>query len=284
MSETPNAEMIRYWNEVSGPKWVALQEIIDRQIAPLGERALTRAALARGERVLDVGCGCGASSLAAARQVGPGGSVLGVDLSAPMLARATERAAQEGLTNVRFLQADAQTESLPERFDVLVSRFGVMFFDEPPLAFANLRRALRPGGRLSFVCWQALGRNAWMSVPLAAVATVLPLPPPPAPDAPGPFAFADADRVRGILQQAGFEDVAIEGAEDRLAVGPGDLEGAVGFLLSMGPAAVLLRQSPDAASRQAAVESAVREALRSHLTPSGVVMPSASWIVTARNP
>lgn len=284
MSTPANAEMVRYWNEVSGPKWVALQTVIDRQIEPLGRRALARAGLAAGERVLDVGCGCGATSLEAARQVAPGGSVVGLDLSGPMLARARERAAAEAVANAEFLQADAQTATLPGPFDAAVSRFGVMFFDAPALAFTNLRRALRAGGRLSFVCWQGVGRNPWMSVPLAAVTSVLPLPPPAAPDAPGPFAFADESRVRGILAEAGFKDVVVEGVEERLAVGPGDLEGTASFLLSMGPAAVVLRESPEAAAREAEVLEAVRTALRPHLTPDGVVMPSACWLVSARNP
>ena len=284
MSTPANAEMVRYWNEVSGPKWVALQTVIDRQIEPLGRRALARAGLAAGERVLDVGCGCGATSLEAARQVAPGGSVLGLDLSAPMLARARERAAAEDVANAEFLQADAQTAALPGPFDAVVSRFGVMFFDAPALAFTNLRRTLRTGGRLSFVCWQGVNRNPWMSVPLAAVASVLPLPPPAAPDAPGHFAFADENRVRGILAEAGFKDVVVEGVEERLAVGPGDLEGTARFLLSMGPAAVVLRESPEAAAREAEVLEAVRTALRPHLTPDGVVMPSACWLVSARNP
>lgn len=284
MSTPANAEMVRYWNEVSGPKWVALQSVIDRQIEPLGRRALARAGLAAGERVLDVGCGCGATSLEAARRVAPGGSVLGLDLSAPMLARARERAAAEDVANAEFLQADAQTAALPGPFDAVVSRFGVMFFDAPALAFTNLRRTLRTGGRLSFVCWQGVNRNPWMSVPLAAVASVLPLPTPAAPDAPGPFAFADDGRVRGILAEAGFTDVVVEGVEERLAVGPGDLEGTARFLLSMGPAAVVLRESPEAAAREAEVLDAVRTALRPHLTPDGVVMPSACWLVSARNP
>jgi SAM-dependent methyltransferase len=278
-----NVEMTRYWNEVSGPKWVALQELIDRQIAPLGERAIARAGLARGERVLDVGCGCGDTTLALAERVGASGAVLGLDLSGPMLSRARERAADAGRSNLRFLQADAQTVALEERFDVLFSRFGVMFFEAPEIAFANLRRALRPGARLAFVCWQALGKNPWMAIPLAAVAPFVTLPA-PTPGAPGPFAFADPARVREILERAGFSDVGFESVEEVLVVGPGDLEGSVRFVLSMGPAAAALREAPDADALEQKATIAVRAALAPHLTPDGVRMSSASWIVTARNP
>ncbi len=286
MEATPaaNAEMIRYWNEVSGPRWAALQHVIDRQIAPLGERALKAARLQAGERVLDVGCGCGDTTLAAAARVGDAGEVLGIDLSAPMLARARERVREAGAANVRLEQTDAQTAALGQVFDVLFSRFGVMFFDAPEKAFTNLRRALRPGGRLAFVCWQELGRNPWMFVPLAAVAPLLPMPPPPLPGAPGPFAFADPVRVRSILEAAGFAEVGFESVLETLAVGPPDLDAAARYLLAMGPAAAALRAAPVSPEREAQAEQAVRAAIAPHLTPDGVCMPSASWIVTARNP
>lgn len=281
---TANAEMIRYWNEVSGPRWVAQQRVIDRQIAPLGERALAAAGLRSGERVVDVGCGCGDTSLAAADRVGASGEVLGVDLSAPMLARARERAREAGATNVRFEQADAQTASLPAGFDVVFSRFGVMFFDAPEAAFANLGKALRPGGRLAFVCWQEIGRNPWMLVPLGAVAKVITLPPPPAPGSPGPFAFADAARVTGILERAGFEDIAAEAVTESLTVGPPDVGEAARFLLAMGPAASALRDGAADEQTLRRAEDAVREAIAPFVTEDGVRMPSASWIFTARAP
>jgi len=284
---TANAEMERYWNEVSGPKWVALQHLIERQIAPIGERALARAAIRAGERVLDVGCGCGSTTLAAASLVGSAGEALGIDLSEPMLARAREGAAAARLANVRFERADAQTATLPSGFDVLFSRFGVMFFDDPAAAFANLRRALGGGGRVAFACWQALPRNPWMLVPLSAVAPLLPpgsLPPLPPPAAPGPFAFADESRVRGILETGGFHEIAFEAVEETLCVGPGDLDGAVRFLLAMGPAAAVLREAPEGAALEQKAALAVRAAISPYLTPEGVRMPSASWVVTARNP
>lgn len=278
----PNAEQIVYWNEQAGPKWATLQDRIDQQIRPLGELAMVRAALAAGERVLDVGCGCGDTTLALARRVAPGGSVLGLDISAPMLARARERLAEAGLgAAVSFLQADAQTHAFaPAAFDVLYSRFGVMFFADPPAAFANLRRALRPGGRLAFVCWQAATDNPWMLVPMAAALQHLPPPELPPPGAPGPFAFADPERVRGILAAAGYADVALEPVQMTLTIGGGDLDQTVDFLLQMGPTARALRDTTDAAV-VTRVAAAVREALLPYATPDGVRMDSASWIVTA---
>src|SRR5437867_4470402 len=217
-----NAEQIRYWNEAAGPKWVSFQKVIDAQIAPLGERAMDRAGIAPGERVIDVGCGCGGTTIALARRVGPAGLVLGIDISAPMLERAAETARAEGLANVRFENADAQTHRLPPgAFDVVYSRFGIMFFADPVAAFANLRAALRPGGRLAFVCWQALRENPWLFLALQAAAQHLTLPPPPAPDAPGPFSLADPERVRDIVARAGFERIALEDLRTALTLGGG---------------------------------------------------------------
>src|SRR5881628_2723223 len=161
---------------------------------------MERARIGAGERVIDIGCGCGDTTIALARRVGPAGLVLGIDVSAPMLARAADAAREAGVAHVRFEHADAQTHRFPaQAFDVLYSRFGVMFFSDPAAAFGNLRTALRPGGRLGFVCWQAVPENPWIAVPLEAAAQHMALPPPPAPGAPGPFSFADPERVRRIL-------------------------------------------------------------------------------------
>ncbi len=319
-----NAEQIRYWNEAAGPKWVAFQKVIDAQIAPLGEHAMDRANIAPGERVIDVGCGCGDTTIALGgrvgagpeqlrradhlgrevarqriltrvldtappvrlleigRRVGPAGLVLGIDISAPMLERAVETA---GAANVRFQSADAQTHRLsPGAFDVVYSRFGVMFFADPAAAFANLRAALRPGGRLAFVCWQALPENPWLFVPLRAAAQHLTLPPPPAPDAPGPFAFADPERVRGILARAGFEQIVLDELRATLTLGGGGtVEQAVRFLTEgVGPVSGVLREA-DPALRPT-VAAAVRAAIAPFHTPEGVRMGSAAWIVTALAP
>jgi len=280
----PNAEQITYWNEHAGPNWVAREALLDEQIAPLGLAAMNRAGVAAGERVLDVGCGCGHTTLELAARVGPRGSVTAIDISTPMLERARARAAEQGLAGVRFVNADAQSTRLaPAAFDLVFSRFGVMFFADPKAAFANLRASLAPGGRVSFVCWQELARNAWMSVPMRAAAQQVALPAPPPPGAPGPNSFADPGRVRGILEGAGFSEIAIEPLEDTLVVGGSgaSLDQAVEFTLQMGPMARALRETP--ADGIARVAVAVRAAISPYMTSKGVILGYAAWIVSARS-
>jgi SAM-dependent methyltransferase len=282
MAET-NAEQRTYWNEQAGPLWVRMQEKMDAQIGAHGERALAVLAAKPGERILDVGCGCGDTALALARQVGPAGRVLGIDISAPMLARARERAAKSGITNVSFEHADAQTHALPAAaFDALFSRFGVMFFEAPPTAFANLARALKPGGRVVFACWQAIAANPWVGVPMAALANVLQLPPPPPPDAPGPFAFADTERVRKILGEAGFRDIAFR--SELLPMGFGSVDEAADFLTDMGPASRAIREAGGGDALREKARAAIRDALVLHAKSGRAELPSAIWVVSARKP
>ncbi len=275
----PNAEQIEYWNQKAAPTWVNQNERLDVMLAPFGLAVMERARPAAGERVLDVGCGVGQTSLQLAARVGASGTVLGVDISTPMLARASERARAEKLANLRFENADAQTFTFtPNSVDLIFSRFGVMFFVDPAAAFANLARALRPGGRLAFVCWQALAQNAWMREPVVTLATQLTLPPPLPPDAPGPFAFADAARVRGILEGAGFRGVKHEPLTGEILLGR-TVDEALAFTSELGPAArVLLEATP--AQREKA-NGAIREMLGKILTPTGIRLGYAAWIVTA---
>ncbi|MGK3997696.1 class I SAM-dependent methyltransferase [Sorangium sp. So ce1024] len=277
----PNADQIQYWNEVAGPKWVALHDTISAQIRPLGALAMDRAGIAAGERVLDVGCGMGETTLELGRRVGPGGAVVGVDVSAPMLERARAAALAAGAANVAFEDADAQTTALPGPFDVLYSRFGVMFFSEPEAAFANLRRALRTGARLAFVCWRSLQENAWLLVPATVAARHLEMPQPD-PHAPGPFAFADAARVRGLLERAGFTRVEHHPVDRELSVAGGrSLDEAVDFLLQLGPASAALRAAQAGPELVERVRADLREAIAPFDGPGGVRMGSAVWIVTA---
>ncbi|TMA32214.1 MAG: class I SAM-dependent methyltransferase [Deltaproteobacteria bacterium] len=278
----PNAEQIEYWNSPSAAKWVALQDRIDATIEPFGVLAMDRAELAAGERAIDVGCGCGTTTLALAERVGPRGRVLGVDISAVMLARASERARSAGIANMEFANADAQTHAfVAAAWDSAYSRFGVMFFAEPARAFANLRGALRRGGRVSFVCWRPFPENPWMTVPFAALATFLTPPPPPPPGAPGPFAFGDPERVRGILEDAGFAQIEIAPHDGELTLGR-SLDDAVTFTLSAGPAARLLDPATPADRERAAI--AVRDALAPHVRGGVVALAGAIWLVRARNP
>ena len=273
----PNAAQVAYWNESAGPMWVAMQDELDHELHDLGLAAMAALAPRGGERLIDIGCGCGATALELARRVGTGGSVLGVDISAPMLAVARERAAAAGLTQARFLQADAQVHAF-EPADGAFSRFGVMFFEDPVAAFANIRRGLAGGGRVAFVCWRALALNPWMTVPMAAVLPLLPAPPTaPPPGAPGPFAFADRDRLAGILKDAGFADISIEPLDAKVAWG--DLDVATRLALRLGPVAGIVRENPQLAEAMAA---AIRTALAAHAGEAGIRLDSASWIVAAR--
>jgi len=280
----PNAEQITYWNETAGPKWVTLHDIIDAQIVDLGQLAMDRARIRISERVLDVGCGCGATSIDLGRRVGAHGSVVGIDISGVMLARAREAAAAAGVSWVRFEHADAQTHPFPPHsYDLAYSRFGVMFFADPVAAFANLRRGLRPGGRLAFICWRTLPENPWLLIPLMAAAAHVQLPPPPAPDAPGPFALGDGVRLQSILTGAGFEDVVLEDVNTDVTVGgQQSLERAVEFLMQMGPAAAVLRDVEPAVRTR--VAAAVRDAVAPYQTAQGLRMAAGARIVTARNP
>jgi len=279
----PNAEQIRYWNETAGPKWTAFQQVLDEQLGALGRRAMDQTRVAPGESAIDVGCGCGDTTIELGRRVGPRGTVVGIDLSAPMLERAATQARAAGLANVRFENADAQTHRFAAaQWDLVFSRFGVMFFADPPAAFTNLYAALRPGGRIAFVCWQALRENAWLALPLGVAARYITLPPPPVPGTPGPFSFADADRVRGILAQAGFAEIAFADLRETLTVGGGGaLDQTVDFLLQgVGPTSAALREADPAVRPK--VSAAVREALAPFHTAAGVRLASAAWIVTAR--
>lgn len=280
MSDAGNADQIAYWNETGGLTWASLQERLDRQIDPLGQRAIAALEPKPGERVLDIGCGCGQTSLELAEAVGPGGAVTGLDISRPMLKVAADRARAAGAGQARFIEADAQVHAFePASVDAVFSRFGVMFFSDPTAAFANIRTALRPGGRMAFVCWRTMPENAFMALPLRAALAHVPPPPPPQPGALGPFAFADAERLRGILAAAGFTDIAIVPHDQK--IGSGDLEQTLALSLKIGPLGAMLRENPD---RRDQVVDAVRDALRPHEEPEGVMLDAAAWIVTARAP
>ncbi len=276
-----NAEQTEYWNDVSGPKWVENADLIDQQIAPIGLRAIDHAAPRAGERVLDVGCGCGQTSIELGRRVGGEGSVLGVDLSGPMLADARRRAEAEGQRHVRFEQGDAQVRAFESGgFDLAFSRFGVMFFEDSVAAFANIRGALAPGGRLCFVAWQEMGRNPWMVLPAMSAAKHVELPPRGPEGSPGPFAFADAEAVTAMLAEAGWQSVAVESVEIELGIGDGlGLESTVEFLLQMGPAGAALREAGDDV-RAAAKETAMAD-LEAFHRDGALRMPSAAWLFTA---
>jgi SAM-dependent methyltransferase len=273
-----NEATIAFWNGPGGEAWASNADDQDRELQTLGDAALGALAAASGESVLDVGCGAGTTTLALAGSVGAGGRVVGVDISAPLLAVARRRAG--AMANVTFVQADAQTTAPPGApFDAVFSRFGLMFFDQPEAAFANLHQATSPGGRLAFVCWQEASANAWFLAPMLAVMGVagLDLPPPPGPGDPGPFAFADPGRVRRMLIAGGWRDAELRSYTDEII---DDLDRRVEFTVRQGPAARALEGAADEV-REAAT-SRVRDALGAHSTDGRVRLGRAAWIVTAQ--
>lgn len=277
---TDNAAQQAYWNDAAGKAWVELQDILDRQLEPLGDWAMGALGARPGDRILDVGCGTGQTTLALAARVGAQGSVLGVDISAPMLSIARRRAEAARLSQARFVEADAQTFRFEAGdFDGVFSRFGVMFFADPRAAFANIRRALKPGGRLAFVCWRSMAENPWMRPSIGNVFADLPAPPPAEPGAPGPFGFADPEHVRSILADAGFADIAITPHDVQL--GANNLEDAIKLSVGVGPLGALLRERPEKRD-EAVVE--LRKTLAARLRDGKVVQDGAAWVVAARNP
>ncbi len=276
---TDNAEQIAYWNGRAGQSWADMQDGMDRSLAAVTRVLLDAAQAGPNERVLDVGCGCGDTTLQIADAMSAGGTVVGVDVSAPMLELAGRRAA--GRTHVEWRQADAAQGDLGGPYDLVVSRFGVMFFADPVLAFRNIARAMKPGARLTFVCWQDLGKSEWLSLPMQTarpLLTALPPFPPPDPDAPGPNAFARRERVQSILQSAGFARITIEPHDTIITLGE-NVHDALTQMLRIGPLArALADEPPDVRAKV----SAALEAFLSSLAQRGPLALSASfWLVRA---
>jgi SAM-dependent methyltransferase len=271
-----NIDAATAWNGPAGDLWTDNADLYDAGVARYLPAFLDAAAIEPGAHVLDVGCGTGITTREAAR-LASAGSATGVDLSTRMLDLARRRAVDAGLTNIRFVQADVQVADLGEaRYDRVISRNGVMFFGDPVAAFANLARALKPGGRLVLLVWQSMAENPWfMSFRRAvAVGGDLRLPPP---DGPGPFALGDPDRVRTLLTAAGFGEPDLVGVREPMYYGP-DVRTAERYVHAM--VGGMITELDDAG--QAEATAALRATLQDHLSPGGVTYPSGMWIVTAR--
>jgi SAM-dependent methyltransferase len=273
---TANEDQIKFWNEKAGQNWTIQQAWMDANMADIGDAALAFAQVKPGMTVLDVGCGTGVTSLAMAQG---GAKVTGLDISKPMLGLARERAAKAGL-NVSFIEADASAYPFAPDFDLIFSRFGVMFFDAPVAAFANMRKALKPGGRIAFICWRTPPENPWASAPLMAAKPFLPEQPPPDPLAPGPFAFADAKRLEDILTQSGFSAIRIEKLDSAMTMGT-DLEFFAAQMLQIGPLSRAAAEV-DGPTRDAIVQ-VVQGAMAGFVRPDGqIAPPAACWLVAAK--
>jgi len=275
-----NADHIAYWNGPNGQRWTDRQAEQDVLLSPVTQALIYRATPQPGEHIIDVGCGCGGTSMALAERVAPSGFVLGVDISGPMLSRARELAPKGA--PVDFVLADATVYPFdPENFDLLASRFGVMFFADPAVSFANLRRALRPSGRMAFACWREPRENPWMMAPLQAIYQHVPKLPPQGPEDPGPFAFASEERVHRILGDAGFKQIEMEpvALSFDIAIGRG-LDAAVQAAMQIGPGSRALDGHPP--ETRAAAAKSVKEMLTPYVRGEAVPLAGSIWIVTAR--
>jgi SAM-dependent methyltransferase len=277
-----NSAQADYWNGLAGQRWRDLQDHQDEVLRPVSERLIAAANAKPGERVIDVGCGCCATTIDFAERVAPGGEVLGLDISEPLLARARERV-PPGLP-ARFVLADATVHQMPPASaDLVVSRFGVMFFADPALSFANLRRALRQGGRLAFACWREAKQNPFFVVPLREARKHTPPLPELGPEEPGPFAFADEARVRRVLREAGFADIALTPHDFDLDIATGrGVDTALAAALAIGPTSRALDDQSEEVRAAAAAD--IRAALAARAVGDSVPLGAAIWIVTATNP
>jgi SAM-dependent methyltransferase len=276
-----NTAQHQYWNTVAGPRWVGLAGFVERRVAVVNELLLARSGVAAGESVLEIGCGTGAATIPFAEAVGPRGRVVGVDLSAPMLESARKRVAKSGLANITLLQADAQVHPFePEQFELITSRFGVMFFADPFAAFGNLLPAARNGGRLCFVCWARLEDNKHWLIPYEVALRHLGPPAPQPPRASGPMAFSDPDYVRSILETAGFAEIAID-RETPLITGSTPEEEAEHACI-MGPSGRLIdEKKPDEALRET-IRREMTQAFAAYAEGKELLLPSTVFVVSAR--
>jgi SAM-dependent methyltransferase len=273
-----NQDQLDFWNGRMGHEWTVLQERMDANLSAVHDALMPFAAAQAGEAVLDIGCGTGTTSMALADAVGAQGRVTGIDISKEMLALARQRG--QGRTNLDFLELDASQGPFQPEYDLLFSRFGVMFFDDPAAGFTNLHTAVRPGGRIAFACWRSPPENAWASAPLAAAKPFLPEAPPPDPLAPGPFAFADAGRIENVLTAGGFRNLHIQKFDGVMDVGR-DLDQAAAFTLRLSPMARVAAELDD--PTKARIAEAVKEAYSRFIRADGAIAPPlACWLVSAR--
>jgi SAM-dependent methyltransferase len=274
-----NKDQEEFWTTEGGKRWVADIDRLESMLSGLSDTLISNVAAKEAQCVLDVGCGGGITSAAIAAAVGAKGSVLGVDISEVILDVARTRYAK--VENLEFATADAAEFPFePNQYDLITSRFGVMFFPEPDVAFSNLFRTGKSGARMVFICWRALAENPWMGAPAAAAFTIVAPPEKPAPGTPGAFSLADPQHLKQILGAAGFVDISLSPVEEKLNLG--NVDDALGFMTTLGPAAQPLREATEEQRRLAI--AAMRQVLESNNTDGGVVMPGAVWLVEAKIP
>ena len=277
MSAASNAQQVEFWNGAVGERWAALQEKIDLHLGEITEELVCFAAPQPGERALDVGCGCGTTTLLLAMRTGREGAAAGIDISVPMLSVARARAMAQNADTV-FIEADASNYEFQPVLDLVFSRFGIMFFADPVAAFANLKTALVPGGRMVFACWRSFEQNRWAWDAMQAARPLLPSQEPSDPLAPGPFAFADEGRIRRVLDGAGFTNILIERFDGSVNMGT-TVEDAAAQALNLGPLARAVTDLDEKARKN--IRRVVERAYTPYQTPSGLRPPAACWFVRA---
>ena len=276
-STQPNTQQAALWNDASGKAWVEMQPILDGVLAPFESLVVDAGYPGKGGTVLDIGCGAGATTLAMARRVGNDGRCVGLDISQPLVALATRRARVEEVANASFEVGDAQAYAFESgRFDAVVSRFGVMFFDDPVVAFCNIRQAARRGGKLAFVAWRSPRENDFMTTAGRAAAPFLPQAPVPDPEAPGQFAFADGTRVRRILERSGWSSIKVEQADVPCQITESHL---MTYVTRLGPVGAALREVDQATAEK--ITAALPAAFKPFVADGKAHFIAACWLVTA---
>jgi len=283
MNRIENTEMSEFWNGEGGKKWINFKTRLEKSLFSLGLRTILNGTLNQGERVLDIGCGCGHTTQQISFFVGDHGYVHGIDISDLLLRQFDKSLDSSGNKNISFECADAQSHSFKSNyFDVVFSQFGVMFFNDPAIAFTNIRKSMKLKGRLVFICWQPIHLNQWVKLPLEVVEKYVPLPPQDHPEEPGAFSFGDANRISRILTESGFSDISIKGFNADFYVGE-TVDDAVDFLTQIGPANNAMEAECVDPMTKARITSNLREELSLHTTKSGVQLKASTWVVTACN-
>ncbi|MDA8585126.1 methyltransferase domain-containing protein [Rhodobacteraceae bacterium] len=281
VSQGPNAEEAAYWS-TKGRSWIEHEAVQDHLLRPVTDTLLELTQFQPGQRVLDIGCGTGAHALAVAEKVGPSGEVLALDISQPLLERAGQRFAGAGAPVQTYL-GDAQVADVPGEFEIATSRFGVMFFADPAVAFANIAGALRSGGRMVFAAWAPVSVNPWWRLPITIAQARLGTPPPNKPNAPGPMGLADVTYLEGQLSGAGFTDFAVTPTTITLGAtgGPADM---AALSIQVGPAARLIRLFDARQADVAAIEDGLTRAYEDYVDDGAFAMPATLNIIDVRLP
>ena len=281
-----DTDFVQFWNEVLAPKFIRFRHILVDGLTRHSEAVFPKLPVRPGDRVLDVGCGFGDTAMKLARIVGPEGEVVGIDCCDAFLTAAEADREQAGIENLSFMRGDAEI-ALPEaEFDFVFARFGTMFFANPVAGLRNMRRALRPDGRMVHIVWREPGDNPWLSMAKDVVLRFLP---PPGDGArtcgPGPFSMADEPMVRNMMEVAGYEDITFERVDAPVLIGH-DVRDAIDFQLSIGPAGEVFREAgAEAEAKRHEIEAALAEAIRKQTTAAdGIIMPSSSWVISAASP